>query len=200
MKILVTGFDTFGTHAFNPAEEIVRRLAAAPPTDSFETLATLVVPTEYDSAVRHTLAAIDAERPDSVLMFGLAAESGTFRIERLGRNAVNPDRRDNRDVGWTAGSIVADAPETYPTVVDIPALHAALSGEGVTPTLSDDAGGYVCNFLYFSVLHAIAANRRPERALFVHVPWAFEDDEEPDLDRHESEARALLRALRRIGG
>ncbi|MFQ4138907.1 peptidase C15 [Nodosilinea sp. PGN35] len=36
--------------------------------------------------------------------------------------------------------------------------------------ISDDAGTYVCNHLYYRLLGAIARHRWPTQALFVHIP------------------------------
>ncbi|MBD2233427.1 hypothetical protein [Phormidium tenue] len=36
--------------------------------------------------------------------------------------------------------------------------------------VSDDAGTYVCNHLYYQLLGAIAQHRWPTQALFVHIP------------------------------
>lgn len=59
---------------------------------------------------------------------------------------------------------VAGAPGALAATLDAAPIHAALAARGIPTEHSRDAGGYVCNDLFFRLLHARC------RALFVHLP------------------------------
>jgi pyroglutamyl-peptidase len=46
----------------------------------------------------------------------------------------------------------------------------AVRGAGVPAYLSSTAGTYLCNFVMYTTLHALAARRESPRAGFVHLP------------------------------
>jgi pyroglutamyl-peptidase len=189
MTILITGFDAFGDHASNPAEHIVRRLAGEEPT--------LLLPTRYDRAAALALDAIERLRPETVVMFGLAAKRQTMELERFALNIIESPVPDNDGVVGAGLPVVADGPAAYRTSVDLVAVRGRMAVAGHAVGISNHAGSYVCNHLYYSVLHALAERGQGPRAVFVHVPWSYEPCAagEARLAQHERKARALIAAL-----
>ena len=59
--------------------------------------------------------------------------------------------------------------------------------------VSNHAGAYVCNHVYYAALHHRASGATATRALFVHVPMLAE----AEIPRLETLAHALFRALAR---
>lgn len=108
------------------------------------------LPVDFDLAPRQVLAAIAADRPSLVLCCGMAERRDDLSIERYGRQG---DR-------------------CLATAIDLDDLVTATGSgrESARLQLSEDAGNFVCNALYFAVLAAIADQALPTRALFVHVP------------------------------
>lgn len=196
-RLLVTGFDAFGGRAFNPAEAIVRRLAEAPPVSDFHAL---VLPTVYGEAARLALAAIEDRRPDLVVLFGLAESAAGLRLERFGLNSIDAPAADNAGAARPGEPVIPGAPHAFATPIDVHALAARLVPRVPDVSVSTNAGGYVCNHLYCSVLHAIETRGLATRALFVHVPWTYRprtaaDFAEAPLDAHERVARAVIGEL-----
>ena len=70
MKILLTGFNAFGTVKVNPSQLIVEHFAANPP-DGID-LITEVLPTEFEAAGNRIRALIRQHLPDAVLCLGVA--------------------------------------------------------------------------------------------------------------------------------
>lgn len=196
MTLLVTGFEAFHGDRVNPAEVLVRRLALAPPSG----VSTLVLPVVYTEAAARLIGEIDRLRPDGVLMFGLAGDTPHVRLERCGRNLCTSSTADNAGVRRAGLDAVDAAPEVLETPFDLVALRDALEPSIPGIAVSDDAGGYVCNDLYFRVLHDLAARRSAIPALFVHVPWVHQPrtvdayDETPAA-AHERVARAIVAAV-----
>lgn len=202
MRFLVTGFDAFGGRAFNPAEAIVRGLVGEKPPTGVEAVTGLVLPTAFADATALTVAAIERERPDAVVMFGLAADTDAIRLESVARNACNTALRDNTGTPGTA-TIIDGGPVTYGCGLELDELVARLAGAGVEARVSDDAGAYVCNHLYYGVLAHLAARDPATPALFVHVPWAHPvrtaaDFAEAPLAAHRRRARLVIAGVARL--
>ena len=198
MKALITGFDPFGEHAFNPSLALLRRLRAAPPRDSFAHFAFAHLPTEFDTSRARLLAALDAEKPDIAIMFGLAATTPTIRLERVALNLDDAAIPDNAGKLRRGTPILPDAPLARMTDVDVNALRDKLDGHGFEVVVSNHAGAYVCNHVYYAALHHLATQpwattAKSPQALFVHVPQMAE----ADIPRLETLAHALFRALAR---
>lgn len=196
MALLVTGFEAFGGSAVNPADILVRRLAAAPPAGVF----TLLLPVEYEQAAARLLAEVERIDPAAVLMFGLAGNTQYLRLERFGRNRCTSAAPDNAGIRRVGLDAVEDAPETLETGFDLAALRDDLAPIVPGIVISDDAGGYVCNDLYYRVLLGLSARRPTVPALFVHVPWVhrpltLEGYEETPAAAHERIGRAVVAAV-----
>lgn len=156
---LLTGFGPFPGVPVNPTIAIIAK-AAAP-----DLARTLVLSTQYD-AVPGALDAAAREKPDVVIMTGLAASADRIRIEILARNDSPPGRPDASGKGWSGGVIEQGGPKALETTADLPALFEALQRLDIDYEISRDAGGYVCNFAYFHALRRFEA----ARIVFVHLP------------------------------
>ena len=95
---------------------------------------------------------------DRVLMLGVRGSGALIEVERLARNHVGPEL-DVRGEVRGPGPIEPGAPATLPTTLFDPASTAATS-------FSDDAGCYLCNYIYYRALRRFPRSR----VGFVHVP------------------------------
>jgi pyroglutamyl-peptidase len=86
-----------------------------------------------------------------VTFFGLANGSD-FRLERTALNQSSAETTDNAGIK-ASGPIIARAPESLASRLPLDAIAAALAELDVPFQWSSDAGGYVCNDLFFRVLH-----------------------------------------------
>lgn len=157
--VLLTGFGPFPGAPVNPTKAVIDK-AAAP-----DRARTLVLSTQYD-AVPGALDAAAREKPDVVVMTGLAAAADRVRIELLARNQIPPGRPDASGKAFDGRVIEPGGPETLEATADLPALFAALQRADIEYEISRDAGGYVCNFAYFHALRRFGA----ARTVFVHLP------------------------------
>src|SRR5437016_2508623 len=87
--ILLTGFGPFPGAPFNPTGPLVRKLARQrnPAFAGVRRIAH-VFDTSYATVDRELPALIARDRPDAIVMFGLAARSQALRIETRARNAL----------------------------------------------------------------------------------------------------------------
>lgn len=183
--ILVTGFGPFLEVKENPSWQAIEDLEGATVAGCRIAVARLDV--TYGSAAEQLQAAIDRARPALVLSLGVAP-TPAIRLESTARNrdtAAAPDVAGEVREGRT---IREGGAETLPTRLPLDRLRAALTADGLEVADSDDAGGYLCNHLFYELL-----TRRPVgSAGFVHVPplappW--------DLARLRRAVRRMLEVL-----
>lgn len=195
--LLLTGFQPFGGNAVNPTMLLMDRLAGTPG------VVTATLPVEYGTAGDAFENLLDRHRPAAALCFGLAGNTDVVLVERIAWNRDGTERADNAGVVRTGTVIVEGAPPAYGCGLPVPLLVRALAGAGVPVGLSDDAGGYVCNHLYFRARHAIETRGWRTPMAFLHVPPLPEHrtDRAGGLafERLEAGVRALVEAVRSSG-
>jgi pyroglutamyl-peptidase len=168
MRVLLVGFGPFPGAPFNPSASLVTALARRRRpalADTFRT--THVFATTY-SGVDRDLPALFAEKPDIVLMVGLAGRTRHLRIETRARNAVSvlfPDAGGYRPAD---AEILSGGPPARRGRAPFAHLLAAARGNALRVGLSRDAGRYLCNYAYWKALER-ARDGRP-LVQFVHIP------------------------------
>jgi pyroglutamyl-peptidase len=168
VKALVTGFEPFGGDRVNPALEALGHL---PPRLGALAVATRMLPAVFGQALDELGAAIRETAPDIVLCVGLAGGRAALSLERVAINiddARIPDNAGNQPIDLP---VVAGGPPACFTTLPIKAAAAALREAGLPAIVSNTAGTFVCNHVFYGLLH-LAATRWPSlRGGFLHVPY-----------------------------
>lgn len=189
VSALVTGFGPFPRVPRNPSQLLVERL-----DDSIAgvTVHRRILPTEYSAAGPLIGSLLDELRPDICLCIGVGRGGDPLRLESTARNFGTVGRPDHS--GFTfSGAIAADAPETYAATLPLDRIHAALREQGHPVALSNDAGGYVCNYIFFTARHHIARSRLPTTCGFLHIPEIDPTrDESAQLDSWLAAVRTIM--------
>jgi len=166
--LLVTGFGPFEEVEENPSARIVERLDADPPADV--ELAVRILPVSFrrsTSGLESALKALEPRRPDAILSLGVHTKSKSFRIERHATTTLKNGRPDV--LGVEADSLRLPKDKRLSSTLDLEALREALEQSGSpSAELSENAGGYVCERLYYSALKR--AEKLGVPAVFLHVP------------------------------
>ena len=165
MRVLITGFGPFPGAPFNPSAALAktlarrRRPALAGIERSIHVFATTYASVDRDLPKLFA----QKQKPDIVLMFGVAGRRRQLCIETRARNAVSllfPDASGYRP---RHGVIKRRGP----AALTGNAPFARLAGAAGT-RLSRDAGRYLCNYVYWRALEH-ARGTRP-LVQFVHIP------------------------------
>lgn len=159
---LVTAFEPFGEHRTNSSWDALEATSVSWPSE----IATLLLPVDYRAAHTQLRQAIDDLNPRAVLCTGLA-KGLVFRVERQAR----------RPVALADEVGAARAGGRWPWAE----MRQALGQAGVVTLDSNDAGRYVCESTYWSLLTYGTALRRPEFAAFLHVPPESQDHPIPRI-------------------
>jgi pyroglutamyl-peptidase len=168
MRTLLTGFGPFGNILDNPSARIVAHFAAAGAPG--HELTTRVLPVPYDRAAAEVSALLNQGGFGAALLLGVASRSAELRLERVAR-PPGGERLPDVDGRFPSGtSLPPDALSSYAATVALEPIAAALAAVDLPVRLSEDAGSYVCNHLYFAALRTLAVSDLPTRCLFLHVP------------------------------
>ena len=167
MRALVTGFNAFGGDSINPSFEAVRRL---PARIGKLDVVTAELPTSFARASRKLLALIARVQPDIVLGVGLAADRPAISVERIAVNLSDARIADNDGVQPREKPVIARAPDAYFSTLPVTNIVDALGRAGLRAEISMSAGTFVCNHVFYVLMHAAAKGNRAVRAGFVHVP------------------------------
>src|SRR5882672_6633779 len=168
MKALVTGFEPFGGESVNPALEAVLRLPLV--LDALE-IATAPLPSVFGRALVALEDALVTTRPDIVLCVGQAGGRAELSLERVAINVDDARIPDNDGQQPFGRPVVAGGPAAYFATLPIKAAAGALREAGLPAVVSNTAGTFVCNHVFYGLMH-VAATRRPDlRGGFLHVPY-----------------------------
>ena len=166
--ILVTGFEPFGGETVNASWEAARRLEGW--RQGGAVAAARLLPCAYEASVKVLIGAIETVQPDALLMTGQATRRGIVCVERFARNLDDATAPDNDGVLRRGLRISRAAPEWLESTASVRAIARAITEAGIPARASRNAGGFVCNHLYFGALQYLSDKRSPIPAVFVHLP------------------------------
>ena len=179
VRLLVTGFTPFPGAPVNPTEHLIRHFEADPPLAGDDVAVGLaVLPVDYGRAIP-ALEEIAADfRPHAAVHFGLAKEAKGFRLERLARNEIAARIADNAGNRPQRSEIRPQAGHA-PSALPLAAIETALRAGGHSVEWSDDAGGYLCNYVFFHSAAGLCRGLDAAMSGFIHVgPVALPDVED----------------------
>ena len=171
MRALVTGFEAFGGDTVNASLAALQKL---PTHVSGVAITTLELPTSFARAPAVLAAAITQYQPDIVLGTGEAGERNALCIERVATNLCDARIADNDGARPQAAEINAEGPAACFSTLPVNAILAALREAGLPAEISNDAGKYVCNQVFYTLMNLAAAQSHRWRAGFLHVPHAYD--------------------------
>lgn len=169
-RILVTGFSVFPGAPVNPTETLIERLRAdSGALAALGHVRTEILAVEYDGLQSRLEHIAIGFAPDIAIHFGLSARARGFTLERLARNEIAKGRPDNAGKQPASLSIVPDGADLDSTL-PLAAIYHALTDKELPVSWSDDAGGYLCNYLFYISRARTCAGFAPGMSGFVHVP------------------------------
>jgi pyroglutamyl-peptidase len=171
-RILVSGFEPFGSESVNPSQALVEALREMDFDDV--DLHTLILPVVRGAADEQLLAAIDKLLPSYVLMFGEAGGRTAMTPERVAINIDDYRIADNAGHQPRGEPVVAGAPVGYFSTLPIDSMVTAMNAADSPAAVSNSAGTFLCNRVFFRVMHHIIGGAHTTRAGFVHLPYLAE--------------------------
>lgn len=168
MKALVTGFEPFGGDKINPSSLAVARLKKR---ITGVAVHTLDLPCSFAQSAAALRAAIDEVKPDIVLCVGLAGGRAELCLERVAINVQDARIRDNDGKQPIDKPVVKEGPAAHFATLPIKACVAEMRKAGLPAAVSNTAGTFVCNHIFYALMDIAAAHPIPMRGGFLHVPY-----------------------------
>lgn len=165
--ILLTGFEPFNGASINPSWEAARALDgwSGP---GFQVVARQL-PCEFGRVNIALLEAVEAVHPDIVIAVGQAGGRPEISLERVAINIDDAVYADNAGAQPVDNAIIADGPAAYFSTLPIKAIVQALRLRGFPAGVSQTAGTFVCNHVFYGLMHHAAGSAL--KAGFIHVPF-----------------------------
>lgn len=161
--VLLTGFEPFYQDLINPSWEAARQLDGVQLAEAVQIVARRL-PCAFATA-GECLAEL---RPVMVIATGLGPGRSDLSMERVAINVNDARIPDNLGAQPVDTAVVAGGPAAYFSTLPIKAMVKAVREAGVAASVSQTAGTFVCNQVFYLLQHALAGTAI--RSGFIHVP------------------------------
>lgn len=168
MKLLLTGFEPFGGSTINPSALVLDRIRED--HLSHARIFTSVLPVDGEMAPAQLIQKIDAIRPEIVLCLGEAPGRPAISIERVAINLLDYRIPDNANRLLSDRPVIEGAPVAYFSTLPVKVLYDALIHQNIPAELSLTAGSYLCNQVFFHLMHRTSEDQGILSAGFIHLP------------------------------
>ncbi|MDY4010492.1 MAG: pyroglutamyl-peptidase I [Fusobacterium gastrosuis] len=167
-KILVTGFDPFGGEKINPALEVIKLL---PKKIGENEVKILEIPTVWRKSIKKIEDEISAYNPDYILSIGQAGGRTDISIERVAINIDDyriPDNEGNQPIDK---KIFENGKDAYFSNLPIKAMLKEIQKAGIPASISNTAGTFVCNHVFYGVRYLLETKFKDKKSGFIHIPY-----------------------------
>ena len=166
MRILVTGFEPFGGQSLNPSWEVARALHGLQLQGA--QVVAVQLPCVFAQALPALQQALMQHTPDIVLALGQAEGRCDLSVERIAINVMDARIPDNAGAQPIDVPVIAGGPASYFSTLPIKSLVAGLRASGFPASVSQTAGTFVCNQVFYALQHTLAG--QGVHSGFVHLP------------------------------
>jgi len=167
-SVLLTGFEPFGGEEVNPSAEIARLLHGT--VVAGHEIRSALLPCVFGAAITELQHQLRTIKPMLVVCLGQAGGRPDITPERVAINVDDARIADNAGGQPIDRPIIAKGPTAYWSTLPVKAIVAALQQRGIPASVSQTAGTFVCNHVFFGLMHALRGQRKI-RGGFIHVPF-----------------------------
>jgi pyroglutamyl-peptidase len=199
VKILITGFEPFGSNNENSSWVVANKVATQ---NTFGIdIALELMPVSFRSVAKTLRTAVMRHNPDLLIMLGQAGSSDKVRLERIAINMMDARNADNDGFIPDEEPINTETPVALFTNTDIKQLYNAIVEQSIPVKISNSCGLYVCNRIYYEAL-MLCNEINKMKAIFVHLPLydgqrdANENQHTLPLDKMEKAINVIINKLR----
>jgi pyroglutamyl-peptidase len=167
-KLLLTGFGPFHTHPTNPTGEVVELLDGS--SIAGWEIKGRILPVVFDEVYSTFKKLIEDEKPDAVIMTGLAWSREVVSLERVAINCLDSVRKDNSGKEVHDQKVSPDGENAYFSTLPLREMKLTLEQLKIPCEISNTAGTYVCNQIMYLCLEYCQKNGLEAPAGFIHLP------------------------------
>jgi pyroglutamyl-peptidase len=169
--LLLTGFEPFGSEVVNPSIRVAQALQGRR-IGGVQVVA-VQLPCVFGRALEVLTAALDHSAPQLVLALGQAGGRVDLSLERVAINVDDARMADNAGAQPIDEPVQRDGPAAYFSTLPIKAMVAAVRAAGLPASISQSAGTFVCNHVFYGLMHRLQS-RPGVRGGFMHLPLLSE--------------------------
>ncbi|WP_042883766.1 pyroglutamyl-peptidase I [Cupriavidus necator] len=174
--VLLTGFEPFENEPINPSWEAVRALDGERVGDAV--IVARQLPCVFGAAIDAIGELVGALQPALVIAVGQAGGRAEMSVERVAINVDDARIADNAGEQPIDTAIVEDGPAAYFSTLPIKAMVRDMRAAGVPASVSQTAGTFVCNHVFYGLMHRLAQHKGHKdhkggevRGGFIHIPY-----------------------------
>ncbi|GGE26686.1 pyrrolidone-carboxylate peptidase [Pullulanibacillus camelliae] len=167
-KVLVTGFEPFDGEAVNPAFEAMQALNGKT-IKGYEVIGK-GLPVVFGESRELLKKWLDEVEPDIVISVGLAGGRYAISVERVAINIDDARIPDNKGRQPVDEVINPSGPAAYWSKLPIKAIVKEIREAGIPAEVSQTAGTYVCNHIFYGLMDYLA-QKPGVRGGFIHIPF-----------------------------
>ena len=168
MKVLITGFDPFGSETINPAFEAIKLL---PNKILNSHIIKLELPTVFNKSIMLLENKITEINPDIIICVGQAGGRTGITVERVAINIDDARIKDNEGNQPIDKVIFKNGKNAYFSNLPIKAIVDNIKKNKLPASVSNSAGTFVCNHIMYGLLHLINTKFKNKKGGFIHVPY-----------------------------
>ena len=158
-RILLTGFEPFDKDSVNPSWEVARALHGE--TIAGAQVHAVQLPCVFGAAMEVLDEALASLQPSLVISLGLAGGRSEITPERVAINIDDARIPDNAGKQPIDAPVVDKAPAAYFSTLPIKAMVRNLRDAGLPASVSNTAGTFVCNHVFYALMHRLARRAAP---------------------------------------
>lgn len=188
--LLLTGFENFLDHPYNPTEKIARAFDGKTIGTKSVPVKVAILPVSFSEARREIKRLLTHESYCAHLSLGLAASRRHITPEVVALNRVhNPKRPDNLGKTYELEWLEELGPLALESTLPLKKMHQALEQHQLPTELSFTAGTYVCNAVMYEALWFCIQQGIALPSGFMHLP------PDQDFNRPNTQNNPTLKQL-----
>jgi pyroglutamyl-peptidase len=191
-NVLVTGFEPFGGEMLNPSALAAQKLDGT--VVAGRLVAGAVLPCVFGESFAVLRREMERVQPELVICTGQAGGRAAVSVERVAVNLENADIPDNAGNQPMNNPVVPGGPAAYSSTLPIEAIVAALRQAGLPGEISESAGTFVCNHLFYGLMRTLAA-QPAVRGGFIHLPYLPEQGRRAGCEEASLPLEQIVRGL-----
>ncbi|MFP4457421.1 MAG: pyroglutamyl-peptidase I [Clostridia bacterium] len=167
MKLLLTGYEPFGGEEVNPSWEAVKTFKSK----NINGIDIVVeeMPVAWNKIEQKFEEAVKTHNPDFIICVGQAGGRNAVAIERIAVNCANG--KDNEGINREEQVIKENGKEAYLSTLPIVKMNKAVKEALIPIYISNSAGLYLCNYIFYIARHYIETKGLDIPAGFIHIPY-----------------------------
>jgi pyroglutamyl-peptidase len=166
--VLLTGFGPFGGAKVNPSWLAVKRLHGR--VIRGHRIVARRLPVVFARSLPALQRQLKKVKPALVICVGLAERRAEITPEHVAVNRDDARMADNAGQKPADQLIVPGGPAAYWSTLPVKAIVRVLRKRGIPARISLSAGTYVCNHVFYGLMHELARRGNRVRGGFIHVP------------------------------